>query len=182
MYVITHYRYVRVTERYRKNCTWRKWLTYCSCGKFITLLTFELSSFRENGFYFYCIFHAVAADTSRWTPKSARRQNTENGHTDTHTDTQDNYCNPRHACTPRVNKYLAGVDCILYTQRSYSKSIPVEDQAIFHRSNVWHYYSPLPTAKAHTKLFVVLHVSKSQFKELSIQPSICYLSFRWVNI
>ena len=67
----------------RKHCTWRKWLTYRSHGKFITVLTFELSSFRENGFL--CIFHAVAADTSRSTPKSARRQNTENGHTDTQT-------------------------------------------------------------------------------------------------
>ena len=36
----------------RKHCMWRKWLTYCSCGKFITRLTFELSSFRENGFLF----------------------------------------------------------------------------------------------------------------------------------
>ena len=70
--------------------------------KFIPLLTFELSSFRENGFLFYYISHAVAADTSRWTPKSARRQNRENRHTDTHThtqtdtQTQDNYCNHAH--------------------------------------------------------------------------------------
>ena len=55
--------------------------------KFITLLTFELSSFRENGCLFYCIFRTVATDTSCWTPKSARRQNRENGHTDRHTDT-----------------------------------------------------------------------------------------------
>ena len=34
-------------------------------GKSIVLLTFELSSFKENGFI---IFRAVAADTSRWTP------------------------------------------------------------------------------------------------------------------
>ena len=54
----------------------RKWLTYRSRGKLITLLTFEISSFRENGFL---LFRAVAA--SRWTPKSARRQNRENGHT-----------------------------------------------------------------------------------------------------
>ena len=59
--------------------------------KFITLLTFELSSFRENGCLFYCIFRAVAADTSCWTPKSTRRQNRENGHTDT--PTQNSYCN-----------------------------------------------------------------------------------------
>ena len=55
-------------------------------GKFIMLLTFELSSFRQNGIFFYYIFHAVATDTSHWTPKSARRQNRENGHT-THTQT-----------------------------------------------------------------------------------------------
>ena len=74
-------------------------------GKSIVLLTFELSSFKENGFI---IFRAVATDTSRWTPRSARRQNTENRHTythiDTQTDTQDNYCNPQHVCTLRVNK------------------------------------------------------------------------------
>ena len=46
-------------------------------------------------FLFCCFFHAVAADTSRWTPKSTRRQNTEKGHTDIHTHTQDN-CNPHH--------------------------------------------------------------------------------------
>ena len=46
----------------------------------------------------YWIFHAVAADTSRWTPNSARRQNRENGHT----DTQENYCNRWRMCVPRV--------------------------------------------------------------------------------
>ena len=52
------------------------------------LLTFELSSFIENGFLVYCISYAVAADTSRWTPKSARRQNREtDAHTHTHTRT-----------------------------------------------------------------------------------------------
>ena len=50
--------------------------------KFITLITFELS---ENGFFFYCIFHAVPADTSCWTPKGARRQSRENGQTDRQT-------------------------------------------------------------------------------------------------
>ena len=76
----------------RKHCTWRKWLTYHSRGKFIMLLTFELSNFRENGFSFCCFFHTVATDTSRWMPKSVRRQNTENGHTH----------NPCRACVPRV--------------------------------------------------------------------------------
>jgi len=58
----------------------------------IMFLTFELSSFRENGFL--SIFHAVAADTSRWMPKTVRRQNRENGHTDWQTDrhTKNNYC------------------------------------------------------------------------------------------
>jgi len=37
-------------------------------------------------FLFYCIFRAVAADTSRWTPKSARRQNRKT-HTQTHRTT-----------------------------------------------------------------------------------------------
>ena len=82
----------------RKHCTWRKWLTYRSCSKFITLLTFELSSL----FHFDCIFRTVATDTSHWMPKSAGRQNRENGHT--HTHTQDNYCNPHRACAPRVNE------------------------------------------------------------------------------
>ena len=51
---------------------------WLSSDKFITLLTFELSSFRENCFLVYCISRAVATDTSRWTPKTARRQNREN--------------------------------------------------------------------------------------------------------
>ena len=38
-------------------------------------------------------------------PKSVRRQNRENGHTDTHTNTLDNYCNPRHTCAPKVNNH-----------------------------------------------------------------------------
>ena len=35
-----------------KHWTWRKWLTCLSRCKFITLLTFELSSLKENGFLF----------------------------------------------------------------------------------------------------------------------------------
>jgi len=92
--------YVCVTERYTENIAYEEngWL---SRGKFMTLLTFEVNSFRENGFQFYCIFCALATDTSHWMPKDAIRQNRENRHT--HADTQDNYCNPRHACMPRVN-------------------------------------------------------------------------------
>ena len=44
---------------------------------------------EKTAFTFYCISRAVAADTSCWTPKSARRQNRENGHT----HTQGNCCN-----------------------------------------------------------------------------------------
>ena len=40
----------------QKHCKWRKWLTYHSRCKFITLLTFELSSFRANGFFFLLHF------------------------------------------------------------------------------------------------------------------------------
>ena len=64
----------------RKHCMWRKWLTW---SRFITLLTFELSSFREIAFY--CISLTVAADNSCWTTKSTRRQNRKNGHTQRHT-------------------------------------------------------------------------------------------------
>ena len=39
---------------------------------------YNASSFRENCFLVYCISRAVATDTSRWTPKTARRQNREN--------------------------------------------------------------------------------------------------------
>ena len=35
-----------------------------------------------------------------------------NGHTYTHTYTQDNYSNPRCACAPRVNNYDATVLCM----------------------------------------------------------------------
>jgi len=84
-----------------------------SVHRFITLLTFELSSFRENCFLVLLDFPALAADNSRWTPKSARRQNRENRHTHTnthtdthiHTHTQNNYCNPCCACALRVNNY-----------------------------------------------------------------------------
>ena len=62
-----------------------------SCGKFITLLTFELSTFREKGFFF----------TGFSTPWPlillVRRLKAREGRikkTDTHTDAQDNYCNP----------------------------------------------------------------------------------------
>ena len=69
-------------EVYRN--TAREENSWISHSKFITLLTFELSSFRENGLlYFPRCSHWY---TSHWTPKSARRQNRENGHT--HTDTQ----------------------------------------------------------------------------------------------
>ena len=94
-----HYCYICVTERHTETYEENGWLSrWLSRSKFIMLLTFELSSFRENDLLVYCISHAVAADTSRWTPKSVRGQNRENRHT----DTQDNYCNP-HACVPRVN-------------------------------------------------------------------------------
>ena len=51
----------------------KKMVDLVAVYKFTTLLTIELIS------------RAVAADTSRWTPKSARRQNRENGHTHRHT-------------------------------------------------------------------------------------------------
>jgi len=53
--------------------------------KFTTLLTFELSSFRENSFFIVYISHALATDTSRWTSKTAWRPNRENWHTYRHT-------------------------------------------------------------------------------------------------
>ena len=49
-HMITHYRYVRVTERYMKTLHVKKMADLVVVYKFITLLTFELSSFRENGF------------------------------------------------------------------------------------------------------------------------------------
>ena len=54
----------------------KKMVDLVAVYKFTTLLTIELIS------------RAVAADTSRWTPKSARRQNRENGHTHTQTHRQ----------------------------------------------------------------------------------------------
>ena len=42
--------YVITQRGIQKHCKWRKWLTYRSRGKFITLLTFELSSFRLFNF------------------------------------------------------------------------------------------------------------------------------------
>ena len=76
-------RYIRVRERCTEHCTWWKkdWLSH---GEFITLLTFELSCFRDNRFFICCIFCDVAADTACLTPKSAIRQNIECGLTDTH--------------------------------------------------------------------------------------------------
>ena len=37
-------------------------------------------------------------------------------HTHTHTHTQDNYCNPRCACAPRVNKLICGRHNTTYTR------------------------------------------------------------------
>ena len=62
-------------------CEENGWLSH---GKFIILLTFELSSFRENGFLVLLDFLRCSC-WHLWTPKSTRRQNRENGHT--HTDT-----------------------------------------------------------------------------------------------
>ena len=49
---------------------------------------YKLSSFRENNcLVIYTAFLRVAVNTSHWMPKSARRQNRENGDTHTHTHT-----------------------------------------------------------------------------------------------
>ena len=51
-HVITHYRYVCVTERYTymETLHMKKTADLVAAYKFITLLTFELSSFRETAF------------------------------------------------------------------------------------------------------------------------------------
>ena len=56
-----------------------------------------------------CVYSRVSCHRL-WTPKRARRQNRENGQTDTHTDTQDNYQNPR-ACAPRVTIAHTSAPC-----------------------------------------------------------------------
>ena len=48
-HVITHYRYIRVTERYTETLHVKKMADLVAVYNCITLLTFELSSFRENG-------------------------------------------------------------------------------------------------------------------------------------
>ena len=60
--LITHYHYVRATEIYTETLHVKKMVdVQHSHGKFITLLTFELSSFRENGLlvllHFPCCSH-----------------------------------------------------------------------------------------------------------------------------
>ena len=49
---VRHYRYVRVTERYTETLHVKKMADLVAVCKFITLLTFDLSSFRENDFLF----------------------------------------------------------------------------------------------------------------------------------
>ena len=49
-HVITHYRYVHVTERYTETLHVKKMADLVSVSYKLTLLTFELNSFRENGF------------------------------------------------------------------------------------------------------------------------------------
>ena len=75
-----------------------KWLTYCSRGEFITLLTFKLSSFRERLFSFaaFSVLLPLIPLVERLKAREGRIEITD-------TQTQDNYCNPRRACTPRVN-------------------------------------------------------------------------------
>ena len=70
----------------------------------------NITVLEKTAFYISC---TVAADTSHWMPKSARRQNRENRHKDTQTHRQNNYrqnnyCNPRCACAPRVNYTPSG--------------------------------------------------------------------------
>ena len=49
-HVITHYRYICVTKRYMETLHVKRMADFVTVYKFIMLLTFELSSFRENGF------------------------------------------------------------------------------------------------------------------------------------
>ena len=64
-------------------------------------------------FQFYSISRAVAADTClKMQEGRIKKMDT---HTHRHTHTQNNYCNPRCACTPRVNKYIS---CLAKAHRS----------------------------------------------------------------
>ena len=49
-HMITHYHYVHVTERYTETLHVKRMADFVAEYKFIMLLTFELSSFRKNGF------------------------------------------------------------------------------------------------------------------------------------
>ena len=49
-HMITHYHYVRVTERYTETLRVKRMADFIVEYKFIMLLTFELNSFRKNGF------------------------------------------------------------------------------------------------------------------------------------
>ena len=75
------------------------WLSH-GIRKFITLLTFELSNFRENGFF--STLYPLIPLVGRLKAREGRVEKTDR-QTDRQTDTQDNYRNPRCACAPRVN-------------------------------------------------------------------------------
>ena len=71
---------------------------WLSCSRFIMLLYFELSSFRENGFL--VLLHIPRCSCWYLLLKAQEGRIEKTG---THTHTQDNYCNPPRACAPRVN-------------------------------------------------------------------------------
>ena len=92
---------------------------WLSCGKLIVLLTFEQSSFWENGILVLHNFSRCSCWYLLLNTKSMRGQNREvDAQTDTQTDTQDNYRNPHCACTLRVNENSLswlGYSCWLFS-------------------------------------------------------------------
>ena len=67
------------------------------------LLTFELSSFRENVFLVLLHFLMLQPLVPLVGHLKAPEGRIEKTETHTHTGTQDNYCNPPRACVLRVN-------------------------------------------------------------------------------
>jgi len=65
------------------------------------LLTFEPSSFREKQLCSFTAFSALWLLIPLVGCPKVQEGRIEKMDTHTHTDTQDNYCNPRRTCVPR---------------------------------------------------------------------------------
>ena len=82
----------------------KKWPTYHVAVPTGNALASQRSIFRENRLKFRPSSAAEKVSIVCGTNNHVQSEMLSNRHTDTQTDTQTKYCNPRCACAPRVNQ------------------------------------------------------------------------------